>query len=427
MNSADHLIIIGNGITGITCALETRKRSECRITVISNETNFFFSRPALMYVFMKQMTPSEVKPYEDKFWKKKRIELLRAEVREIHPGKKKLALGSGESLSYTKLVLATGSNYNKFGWPGQDLQGVQGFYSWQDLELLERNAAHAKHAVIVGGGLIGVEVAEMLISRGIEVNFVIREKHFWGNILPEPEAILVENHIRSHNVKLHFEKELQLIEGDSSGHVKQIMLTDGTTLPADLVALTVGVSPNIALAKSADLNTKRGILVTRGFETSERDIFAAGDCAEFHEPPVGRRAVEQVWYTGKAQAEALARNLTGDNAEYAPGTWFNSAKFFELEYQVYGDVKPQNEHSYYWQDSKGMKCIRLVWSEPSMALIGIHAIGLRLRQKVCVAWIEKRLPVMQVIEELGQANFDPEFFLHFEREILESFRRRRAS
>ena len=134
-----HVVILGNGITGITCARHIRKKSDHRITVISAETDYFYSRTALMYIYMGHMKYEHTKPYEDSFWKKNRIDLVRAWIEKIDTGSKKLIAADGREYPYDKLVLATGSASNKFGWPGQDLPGVQGLYSYQDLEALQAN------------------------------------------------------------------------------------------------------------------------------------------------------------------------------------------------------------------------------------------------------------------------------------------------
>ena len=160
-----HIVIIGNGIAGITAARMIRKLSDDRITVISGETDYFFSRTALMYIYMGHMEYRHTKPYEDWFWKKNRIELKRAWVSSVNFDAKKVLFSKGGELAYDKLILAIGSQSNKFGWPGQNLKGVQGLYSYQDLELMEENTKNIRRAVIVGGGLIGIEMAEMLHSR----------------------------------------------------------------------------------------------------------------------------------------------------------------------------------------------------------------------------------------------------------------------
>ncbi|MFV8226947.1 FAD-dependent oxidoreductase, partial [Christiangramia aquimixticola] len=123
----------------------------------------FFSRTALMYVFMGHMKFEHTQPYESWFWEKNRIELKKAWVQKVEFGERTLVFDSGEKMTYDVLVIATGSKPNKFGWPGQDLEGVQGLYSKQDLELMEKNTHQGvNRAVIVGGGLIGIEMAEML-------------------------------------------------------------------------------------------------------------------------------------------------------------------------------------------------------------------------------------------------------------------------
>ena len=138
-----HVVIIGNGIAGTTAARHIRKRSDDKITIISGETDHFFSRTALMYIYMGHMRYEHTKPYEDWFWAKNRLELKKGWVRSIDFQSKTLELDQ-EVLNYDSLILATGSKPNKFGWPGQDLKGVQGLYSFQDLELMEKNTQSIK-------------------------------------------------------------------------------------------------------------------------------------------------------------------------------------------------------------------------------------------------------------------------------------------
>lgn len=421
-----HLVIIGNGITGITVARQVRKRSEMKITVISNETDYFFSRTALMYVFMGHLRFEHTKPYEDGFWPKNRIELVRGTVTELNTGDKTVRLEDGNIVRYDKLVIATGSQTNKFGWPGQDLPGVQGLYSYQDLQLLEENTRGVSRAVIVGGGLIGIELAEMLLSRNIPVTFLVRENYYWDNVLPVEEARLVSRHVREHGIDLRLHTQLQAILPGENGRVCAVLTDRGEEIACQLVGLTPGVHPNIDLAKKSAIAVNRGVLVNEYLETNIPEVYAAGDCAEIVPADGGPHRLEQLWYTGRLQGQALAQTICGKRTRYERGVWFNSAKFFDLEYQTYGLVSNEprrGEESFYWEHSGGKRCLRLVYRTGSRELLGINVFGIRLRQQICERWIREKRPLEYVLEHLREANFDPEFFPRFEPEILRQHRR----
>jgi len=219
-----HIAIIGNGISGVTAARWIRKLSDHRITLISSETEHFFSRTALMYIYMGHMRYEDTKPYEDWFWSKNRIDLLKAHVNSIDFSQKSLELDNGSALPYDKLIIATGSKSNKFGWPGQDLNKVAGLYSFQDLENMERYSEGLERAVIVGGGLIGIEMAEMFHSRNIPVTMLVRETEYWNNVLPSEEANMVGDHIKHHGIDLRLGVNLSEIIDDGHGNACGVII-----------------------------------------------------------------------------------------------------------------------------------------------------------------------------------------------------------
>ena len=421
------IVIIGNGISGITCARNIRKADEkADILVISGETDYFFSRTALMYIYMGHMKYEHTKPYEDWFWEKNRIGLLKAWVETVDFESKRLLCHNGNSIPYDVLILATGSKPNKFGWSGQDLQGVQGLYSLQDLEMMEENTQKIQSAVVVGGGLIGIEMAEMLSSRNIPVTFLVREKNFWDNILPLEEARLINRHILEHHIDLRLETELDEILGDQMNRVNGVKTNKGEVISCQFVGLTVGVSPNISFLKNSKLATNRGILVDKYFQTNIEDVYAIGDCAEFKEAPsFDRKNIEQVWYTGRMHGETLAHNLISDNQlPYRPGIWFNSAKFFDIEYQTYGYVPPVWDSkfgSFYWEDKKGKICLRFIYDKDNFQIKGVNAFGWRLRHEFFDKAITEGWRLEKVLENLDRANFNPEFFKPYYNAVLAKF------
>ena len=420
----EHVVIIGNGISGVTLARHIRKLSDKRITIISSESEYFFSRTALMYVFMGHMKFEHTQPYESFFWKKNRIELKQAFVEIVDTDNKKLIFADKTSLDYDKLVLATGSKPNKFGWKGQDLNGVLGMYSKQDLEKLETLANNCQRAVVVGGGLIGIELVEMLASRNIPVTFLVREKSFWGNILPFAESEMINRHIREHHIDLRLETGLDEIIPDENGRAKAIKTDKGEIINCSIVGLTAGVSPNIDFLKTSKIELGRGIKVNRFLETNIKDIYAIGDCAEQYEAIGNRRNIEAVWYTGRMMGEALAQTICGKPMQYNPGNWFNSAKFLDIEYQTYGWVFPntnENESHFYWENKCGKKAIRLAFETKSRLFIGINVFGIRMRHEFFDNVLNDKKTVDFVVDNLKKANFDPEFFKTFESEIAAAF------
>lgn len=415
------VVIIGNGIAGITTARHLRKlNSELEILVISGESEYFYSRPALMYIFMGHMKFEHTKAYEDWFWEKNRIDLKQAWVKSIDFQEKQLNCADGSVVSYDKLVLATGSKTATYDWPGQELQGVQGLIGLQDLDLLEKNVQGVKKAVIIGGGLIGVELAEMLHSRGIDVEILVRENRFWGSVLPPQEGKLIERHLHDHGVRVQSNTELAEIIGEG-GKVIGIRTTSGEIKDCELVCIATGVRPNVDFLKGSTLEIERGILVDEFLKTNVEDVFAAGDCMEFRKPIEGRGKFEQMWHSGRMMGEHLAQTVLGSDKAYAPGVWYNAAKFFDVEYQAYGRLSNEPVSSFYWEHPKAKICLRM--EHKDQRLVAMHAFGMRLRHQVADGWIRDEKSLEYCLSHFKDLVFDPEFHRDHSRAIALEFRR----
>lgn len=421
----ERIIIIGNGVSGVTAARHIRKLSDHQITIISSESKYFYSRTALMYIYMGHMKYEHTKPYEDWFWKKNKIDLIYDHVTEIDFRYREVMTEKGEKIPYDRLVLAVGSKPNFFGWPGQKLHGVSGMVSLQDLEYIEKYSADTQQAAIVGGGLIGIELAEMFLSRNIAVTFLVRERDFWDSILPAEEARMISRHIRAHHVDLHLATELKEIKGDDNGRVRSIITSAGDEINCQFVGITAGVSPNIGWLKNTPIKTNKGILVDKYCETSIENVYAIGDCAEFVEPPnKGRNTIEPVWYTGRMMGECVAHTICKEKTIYKPGVWFNSAKFFDIEYQVYGQINPKkadHEIHLYWEHKDGKHSIRMVAEKGSNKLLGINLIGVRGRHVVADKWISKGISLKQAVTDFGKFSFDAEFTGNYTHALAERY------
>lgn len=422
-----HLVIIGNGIAGISCALTLRRlRPEARITIISSESTHHYARTALMYVYMGHLRPADIKPYEDWFWRENQLDLVHATATALHPAEKLVTLNNGLMLSYDALLLATGSESRFHDWPGQHLAGVQGLYNLADLEAMSRHTHGIRRGVVVGGGLIGIELAEMLHSRGIEPLLLVRDAHYWASILPPQEAALVDYQLKENHIPLRYNTGLREILGDAQGRVRAVLTTAGEEITCQWVGLATGVRPNLTLARTAAaLETDQGILVDGYLKTNLPNVYAAGDCAQHRQPAASEVPIEQLWYTGRMQGETVAHTIAGQPTPYQRGMWFNSAKFFNLEYQTYGRAPAaptDGLSSFYWRHPTQQVALRIYFETSSpQTIVGFNALGLRLRHAVCEQWIRQRTPLAKVLARLGDANFDPEFSSRHEPAIVQAF------
>jgi NADPH-dependent 2,4-dienoyl-CoA reductase/sulfur reductase-like enzyme len=277
---------------------------------------------------------------------------------------------------------------------------------------------------MVGAGLIGVEMAEMLLARKIPVTFLMRGDHYWDSILPPEEAKLISRHVASHGVDLRLQTELKEIVAGENGRVAAVVTDKDERIACQFVGLTPGVHPNLDAVKNSKIETGKGVLVNEYLETNIPNVYAAGDCAEIKAAGEKNR-LEQLWYTGRMQAQALAKTLCGERTKYERGVWYNSAKFFDIEYQTYGFVShaPRpGEKSFYWEHPAGKHCVHIVYKTDGEEIVGVNLLGIRMRHEVWDWWIREKRTIAEVMENLRAASFDPEFYKTFAADILAAYR-----
>ena len=269
----------------------------------------------------------------------------------------------------------------------------------------------------------------MMLTREIPVTILVREKSFWNSVLPEGDSQLLNEHIRYHHIDLRLGVNLERINAGEDGKVNSVTIKEtGEELECSFVGLTAGVSPNIAFLKGSGLDLGRGVKVNRYLETNLKDVYAIGDCAEQQEPNPNRPAVEAVWYTGRMMGEVVAQTICGRRTAYNPGHWFNSAKFIDIEYQTYGWVHsekrlPDYEAHFHWRHPDKWICVTISYHKDTHLFLGINTFGIRMRHEVFDKWLTEQRDVDYVVSHLKEANFDPEFFKHYEIEILNAYKR----
>jgi NADPH-dependent 2,4-dienoyl-CoA reductase/sulfur reductase-like enzyme len=413
------VVIVGSGVCGIEAALALRRREpRTPIALLSDEHDHFFSRPALMYVFSGQMTVRDTEPYDRELFARMGFERIRGRVTGLDPAARLLTLESGATVGYDRLLLAVGSKARPAPWPGADGPGVHTFVTLRDLEALDAAARRGGRAVVIGGGLIGVEAAEILAHRGLHVTFVIRETWYFPIALDAREAALVAEHLRGHGIDVRLETPVEAILRGPDGALRGVRVS-GAELPCDLVVSAIGVVPNTAFLAGGPvpLASSGAIEVDESLRTSVAGVWAAGDCANVTWMD-GLRRPEQLWYTARDQGRVAAASMAGDAAVYRRGAWYNSAKFFDLEYTTAGwvpvtldfenrPVPPEAGVRTWFQRVPGAFASERVVCRGE-AVVGFNMLGGRWNHEPLLEWIEERRPLDWVLAHLREAQFDEE-------------------
>jgi NADPH-dependent 2,4-dienoyl-CoA reductase/sulfur reductase-like enzyme len=430
-----HYVILGNGVAGMEAALLIRRReASARITVISEEHDHFFSRPALMYVFCGQLTLQGTEPYDRGLYQRLGLERRRQRVSSLDPGRKELVFAEGGRLGYDRLLVAAGSKARPAPWPGSAGPGMHGFVTLRDLEGLDRDARPGLRAAVVGGGLIGVEVAEILMKRGLAVTFIVRESWYFPLALDRSEAELVAEHMRGHGCDVRLGVNVEEVLRGADGRVRGLRLgpAPGAQLPAgaseiacDLLVAAIGVVPNTDFLRESGLALAKGgaIEVDPALRTNVADVWAAGDCANVTWAD-GSRRPEQLWYTARDQGRIAGASMLGDEVAYSRGTWYNSAKFFDLEYTTAGWVPvmldwdntpldPGSDVRSWFQRAPGRpESQRIVVRGDRV--VGFNMLGSRWNHELFLEWIHERRSLDWVLARLHHAQFDEEFARRFQ-------------
>jgi NADPH-dependent 2,4-dienoyl-CoA reductase/sulfur reductase-like enzyme len=427
-----HYAILGNGVAGMEAALALRRRdAAARISLISDEHDHFYSRPALMYVFCGQLDLRGTEPYDRGLYERMRFERVRGRVASLDASGRELSFEGGRTLGYDRLLLAAGSRARMGSWPGVEGPGVHAFVTLRDLEALDHEAKPGGRAVVIGGGLIGVEVAEVLLERGLSVTFVIRENWYFPLALDAQESAMVAGHMRERGCDVRLGANVSGIARDAGGRVRGVTLEGGGAAPCDLVVVSIGVVPNTGFLESSGLALSQGgaIEVDDALRTSASDVWAAGDCANVPWAD-GTRRPEQLWYTARDQGRVAARSMLGDDVAYRRGAWYNSAKFFDIEWTTAGwvpallnwDNQPLDPgpdyRSWFQRDPVRPVSQRIVLK--GERVVGFNLLGSRWDHEALLGWIEEQRPLDWVLSRLHEAQFDEELTERFR--VLEGAR-----
>ena len=316
------LVVVGNGMAGMRAVEELLSRAPDRfdITVIGAEPHPNYNRILLSSVLAGDKTLDEIVINAPSWYAEHGIRLIAGNrATAIDRVARQVALADGTAVAYDKLLLATGSKPVAPPIPGLGLPNVRAFRDIADVEAMIEAATSDRRAVVIGGGLLGLEAAWGLKRRGMSVALVHLMPTLMERQLDVAAGTLLRRELDARGIAFFTNSQTEEILG--TGRAEAVLLADGRRIPADFVVLAVGIRPNIDLARTANLDVNRGILVGDDMATSDSDIYAVGECIEHNGQVFG--LVAPIW----DQAKVCGARLAGDGAAvYVPPPVFTSLK-----------------------------------------------------------------------------------------------------
>ncbi|MDD4565295.1 MAG: FAD-dependent oxidoreductase [Eubacteriales bacterium] len=307
---AERFIIIGNGAAGTTASEEIRKRNKkCSIEMISRENVIGYNRPMLTKGILSDLNPVELYIKPEEWYRENNITLtLGVEVKEIKKESKELLLENGETKSFDKLILATGAESFIPPIKGAGQEGVFAIRNMAGVKKIQMFLKQITKAVVIGGGVLGLEAAWELKKAGLDVTVIEKSANIMGKQLDARGSELLREATEKSGIKVINNLGIEEITG--GGKVTGVKLSDGTVVEGDMVILSTGVKQNIDLAKDIGIETGRSIIVNEKMETNAKDIYACGDCAEY------KGVNYAIWGQAVEMGKAAGINAVGDEYKY---------------------------------------------------------------------------------------------------------------
>jgi len=331
-------LIVGNGVAGTTAADTIRQNDpHGEITIITDEDIPFYYRVRLPDYLGGSVSESELIAKKASWYAEKRISLqLKTKITGADPGRKNLKTSDSSILSYERLLLANGSHPFIPPIEGFDMEGVYAIHTVKDIRQIFQAAQKISSVVLIGGGLLGLETANALHRLGKKITVV----EFFPRLLPRQldsdGAARLQHIFENMNFSFRLGATARKIAG--TDRVEQVVLENGELLPAEMVIISAGVRPNLELAKMIGLKTDKGVVVNKHMQTSQPDIYAAGDVIEFEGKTFG------IWPAAMEQGRIAGMNISGGNISYEGTTLSNILKVAGIDLASAGEIDAENRY-----------------------------------------------------------------------------------
>jgi NAD(P)H-nitrite reductase large subunit len=339
-------LIIGGGAAGVSAAEAIRLADkESKIGVVSDEPYVLYSRVMLSKpnFFLGKIPFDTVYMKGQDWYDTNKVDFLKNKTAtSIDSNSKTLSLVDGTKLQYEKLLIATGVSVRKLNVPGADKKGIHYLRTLEDGKSIMEQIKNVKKAVVVGGGFIGFEMADLMSLAKIETTMLIREPHFWSPTLDEVSGGMIEEAITKAGVK--FLKNTEIAEVTGGDFVDGVTLKDGTHIDCEMVMCGIGVMNNTKWLADSGIAVNRGILANEYLETNIPDVYVAGDIAEYKDLLLEENVIMGNWVNAVEQGRTCAKNMMSSfdglkiNKEPFKFVSFYTTQGFGISIAFVGDV-----------------------------------------------------------------------------------------
>ncbi len=407
MNEFDY-VIIGNSAGAIGCIEGIRSVDNTgTIALVSEEAHHVYSRALIPYFLSGATGTSGMAFRPPDFYERAGVRLfLNKKAVKINFGDKEVVLDDGNKLGYGKLLLATGGKPVFPPIPGLRKKNVFSFHSIKDALGIKQHMAGARNAVVLGGGVIGLMAAEVLLKKNIKVCVLELADRVLAPVVDVTASRMVEETFREAGVEVLTNNTVAAVHGKE--YVEKVTLQDGRTIPCDLLIVGIGVTPRVELAEETELEVDRGIVVNEQMQTSVSDVYACGDCISVYNFVTGLKQPLPLWPNAYLGGRIAGVNMAGKTREYTTGTSMNAMHFFDLNL-INAGVNATADGDADWHVVSKLdpekKIYRKFTIDRDGVLRGFILIGQVARAGILLNLMRKKIDVRGFQQELLRDNF----------------------
>ncbi|QGA81746.1 NAD(P)/FAD-dependent oxidoreductase [Halomicrobium sp. LC1Hm] len=310
-------MIIGDGIAGSSAAESIREADpDADVTVITDEGEALYNRILIKEFAKGKLPEAPISIHEPEWYEERDIDLeLNTHVTEVDTDAHEIHTHEGDSYEYDKLLVATGGTPAQLPVDNADADGIHHFWTFQDARNIREHAEETDDAIIVGAGLLGIDLAAICGAQGIDGTFLMRGNRWWRYALSLDGAEIIHDAMRGVGVEPVFESGVDHFEVDDDGHVEAAVDPDGNRYDGDFAGVAIGLDFNTEFLAGSGIETDDGIVVDEYMQTNVEDVYAAGDITQFYDTILDERAQNGAWGSAKEQGSVAGANMVADAAE----------------------------------------------------------------------------------------------------------------